>query len=222
MYVIVVGGGSIGRQVIDLITHEHNDVVVIERDPERASELSQNYDCLVLHADATDKEVLEEAGGGDADAVITTTDMDATNVMVLLLARELGIPSLVSVVQNPEHMGLFRQIGANVLENPQRLIGEYLVRAVQRPSVKDFMSLAGTAEVFEITITQESALAGTTLAEAGNAGHIPEGVLIIAIQRNDEIITPRGDTIIDAGDLLTVFSKEGITDSLMQLFTGPK
>lgn len=222
MYVIVVGAGAIGRQVIDLVTRENNEVVVVEHDSSRAEEISQDYDCLVLNADATEKEVLEEAGAENADAIITTTDEDATNVMVLLLAREIGVPSLVSVVQNPEHMGLFRQIGANVLENPQRLIAEYLVRAVQRPSVKDFMSLGGTAEVFEITITDHSSIAGQSLAVAGESGSIPDGVLIIAIERNDEIITPHGETTIEAGDLVTIFSKNGVTDTLMELFTGSR
>ena len=220
MYIIVVGAGAIGSQVLDLLEKTHNELVVIESDATITEQISRDYDCLVLEADATVKESLCDAGADQADAVIATTDEDATNIMVMLLADELDIPSKVSVVQNPDHMEIFRRMGVNVLENPQRLIGQYLVRAVQRPSVKDFMSLAGQAEVFEITLTETAPLAETTLQDAANAGLLTDDILVVAIERGDEIITPRGQTTMYAGDLVTVFSKEGFSENVMRTFTG--
>lgn len=222
MYIIVVGAGDIGSQVIDLLTKTENEVVVIETDADTAEQVSRDYDCLVLNADATIKDTLIDAGAEQADAVITTTEQDATNIMVMLLAEELGIESKVSVVQSPDHMDVFRRIGVNILENPQRLIGEYLVRAVQRPSVKDFMSLAGNAEVFEITLTETAPIAEQTLQEADSAGLLGDDILVVAIERGEEVLTPRGDTTIHAGDLITVFSKEGLTGEVMQTFTGSR
>ncbi|GGM51215.1 potassium channel family protein [Haloarcula argentinensis] len=220
MYVIVVGAGAIGSQVIDLLTKTSNEIVVIETNADVADQVSRDYDCLVLNDDATKKETLIDAGSEQADAIISTTDRDPTNIMVMLLADELDIESKVSVVHDPDNMEIFRRIGVNVLENPQRLIGEYLVRAVQRPSVKDFMSLAGDAEVFEITVTETAPLAEKTLQEADNEGLLGDDVLVVAIERGDEVITPRGNTTIHAGDLITAFSKDGITSSVMQTFTG--
>lgn len=220
MYAIVVGAGQIGTPVIDMLTRSSHEVVVVERDPDTADRVGREHDCLVINANATVKETLVDAGAERADAIISTTEEDATNIMVLLLAQELEVPSLVSVVQNPEHMSLFRQIGANVIENPQRLIAEYLVRAVQRPSVKDFMHLAGDAEVFEITVTDGAPLAASTLRRAGDRGVIGDDVLVVAIERNGEVITPRGESTIRAGDLLTVFSREGMTGDVIEQFTG--
>jgi trk system potassium uptake protein TrkA len=222
MYVIVVGAGQIGSQVIDLLSKSVNEIVVIERDPAIAEEASRNFDCLVLNDDATNRETLVDAGAEQADAIICTTDQDATNIMVLLLAKELEIPSLVTVVQNPDHMNVFRQIGANVLENPQRLIAEYLVRAVQRPSVKDFMDLAGDAEVFEVTVVDDAPITEHTIREADEEGLLGHGELVVAIERGNEVIRPRGDTEIDAGDLVTVFSREGASPEVMYTFTGKK
>lgn len=220
MYIIVVGAGEIGSQVIDLLTAAGHEVVILETDPDVADEIGRQYDCLVINADATVKDNLIEAGAEDADAIIATTDTDATNMMVLMIAKELEIPSLVAVVQNPEHMSLFRQIGANVLENPQQLIAEYLVRAMQRPSIQDFMSLEGDAEIFEITVTETAPIAEMSIEEANNAGLIGEDILIVAIERKDEVITPRGDTVIHGGDLVTVFSREGATEPVIEEFTG--
>ncbi len=222
MYVIVVGAGAIGTQVLELATQTVNEVVVLEQDRERANEIGKRYDCLVLHADATSKESLMEAGADRADAIICTTESDATNIMVLLLAKELGIPHLVTVVQQPSHMSIFRQIGANALENPQRLIAEYLFRAVQRPQVKDFMHLGGPAEIFEITVTADAPLAGLTLQDAGEKGILQDDVLVVAVEQDGEAHPARGNTRIEAGDTVTVFSGRGFDPAVLKLFNSAK
>lgn len=219
MYVIVVGAGAIGSQVIELLEQTQTEIVVIERNRGVAETISQEHDCLVLNADATEKDTLLDAGAEKADAVISTTDEDATNIMVMLLSEELEIESKVSVVQNPDHMDIFRRIGVNVLENPQRLIAEYLVRAVQRPSVEDFMTLSGGAEIFEVTVTEDAPIAGKTLREADEAGILEEGILVVAVERGDDVIMPRGNTKIDAGDEVTVFSEEGVSADVVHLFS---
>ncbi len=220
MYLVIVGAGDIGTPLIELATDSGNEVVVIERDEERAERASKQYDCLVINDDATAKETLSDAGADRADALISTTDQDATNIMVCLLAQELAIPQVVSVVHNPEHMSLFRQIGVNTMQNPQRLIAEYLYRAVKHPSVIDFMQIGDEAEVFEISITADAPITGMTLREANSEGLIGGEVLIIAVERDSatEPITPRGDTRIEPGDLLTVYAARGMTADVTDVF----
>jgi trk system potassium uptake protein TrkA len=220
MYIIIVGAGDIGRPLIDIATRSGNEVVVIERDEARADAIAGEHDCLVLNADATRKATLEDAGIERTDAIISTTDQDATNIMICLLAKEIDVPSVVSVVHNPEHMPLFKQIGVNTMENPQELIAEYLYRAVARPAIVDYMRIGEQAEVFEITVTEEAPIAGKTLQEAANADIIPDDVLIVAIERNgqDPPITPRGDIEIKANDMLTVYSGFGADPRLTDLF----
>ncbi|MDV7348405.1 TrkA family potassium uptake protein [Halorubrum distributum] len=220
MYLIVVGAGDIGTPLVDLATAGGNEVVVIERDEERAERASRQYDCLVINDDATSKETLQDAGAERADALISTTDQDATNIMVCLLAQELSIPNIVSVVHNPEHMSVFEQIGVNTMQNPQSLIAEYLYRAVSRPSVVDFMHIGEEAEVFEISVGSDAPIAGRTLREADEADLIGGQTLIVAIERDGEgtPITPRGNTRIEAGDLLTVYSGSGVTPELTDVF----
>lgn len=220
MYIVIVGAGDIGSQLLDLATQESHDVVVIEKDETVATDIAQTYDCLVLNRDATTMEALEEAGGDQANAIISTTESDATNIMVMLLAQELEIPSQVSVVHNPEHMNLFRQLGVNVLENPEHLIAEYLYRAVQRPSIKDFMHLSGDAEIFEITVGESSRIASRSLATADEVDILPNDVRVVAIERNQSVLLPQGNTEIQAGDLVTVFSKRGFDSTISDVFVG--
>ncbi|WP_256290692.1 potassium channel family protein [Halobellus inordinatus] len=220
MYIIVIGAGDIGTPLIDIATQFGNEVVAIERDEKRANQAADQFDCLVLNADATTKETLEDAGAERADALISTTDQDATNVMTCLLAKEFEIPAILSVVHNPEHMGLFKQIGVNTMENPQQLIAEYLYRAVARPAIVDYMRIGENAEVFEIEVTEEAPIAGKTLQEATQEGLITAEMLVVAIERegDDQPITPRGNTTIKKGDLLTVYSGVGADPEITDIF----
>ncbi len=222
MYIVIVGAGDIGTPLIDTATRGGNEVVVIERDAERAERASRQYDCLVINDDATSKETLQDAGADRADALISTTDRDAANVMVCLLAQEFDVPQIVSVVHNPEHMNLFRQIGVNTMQNPQSLIAEYLYRAVKNPSIVDFMQIGEEAEVFEIVVEEGAPIAGKTLKEADRENLIGPQMLIVAVERDDEgdPITPRGNTRIEADDLLTVYSGEGATEDVTAVFRG--
>ncbi|MDG5777036.1 TrkA family potassium uptake protein [Haloarculaceae archaeon H-GB1-1] len=220
MYIIIIGAGDIGTPLIDVATRSGNEVVVIERDEKRANRAADQFDCLVLNADATTKDTLDDAGAEQADALISTTDQDATNVMTCLLAKEFEIPAILSVVHNPEHMGLFEQIGVNTMENPQQLIAEYLYRAVARPAIVDYMRIGEEAEVFEITVTEGAPIAGKTLQEATQAGLVTDEMLVVAIERegNDHPITPRGNTTIKKGDLLTVYSGVGADPEITDIF----
>lgn len=92
-------------------------------------------------------------------------------------------------------------------------------RSRQASSLTDFISLTGGAEVVELTIPDGSPVAGKTLAEANAEGLIGDDILVIAIERDGEIVTPRGHTEIEVDDILTVFSQHGGGDQLVQSFT---
>ncbi|MFB6152396.1 MAG: TrkA family potassium uptake protein [Haloarculaceae archaeon] len=220
MYIVIVGAGDIGTPLLEVATGGGNDVVAIERDEERAERAATNYDCLVLNDDATVKETLTDAGIEHADALITTTDQDATNIMVCLLAQELDVLNIVSVVHNPEHMSLFDRIGVNTMQNPQRLIAEYLYRSVRHPSIVDYMQVGDDAEVFEIEVTSEAPIAGKSLREADSEGLFGDEILVVAVERNGagSPITPTGATRIEAGDLVTVYAGRGMTAAVTDVF----
>jgi len=220
MYIIVVGAGSIGTSLIDIAVKEKNNVVVIDARAERAKEISNRYDITVLGGDATSTETLREAGSERADALIATTSDDAVNLMVVSIAEDLGIPSIVSVVNDPDHAEFFRKLGANVLENPEEVVANHLYNAAKRPRVEDFNMLSCGDQVFRLKVEEGSPLVGKTLAEAGKRGIVPATLTITVIDRDGERRIPEDDAAIEAGDLLTLFSLERATDELIEKLTG--
>lgn len=218
MYLIIVGAGKIGRDLIEMATGGGNNVVVIEEDEEVANAISSEFDCLVLNADATESHLLEEAGVDRADAVISTTNIDAVNTMVMLLAREHNVPSLVSVVHDPVHIPIFENIGVNIIENPQRLIADYLYHSVRYPGIQDFMKLSEDSEFIEIKPQDNAPVTQQPLSVIRKTGLLPEDVLIAAIKRNSNVLTPKGDTVMAAGDLVTVLVNDEELDVVLSAF----
>lgn len=80
------------------------------------------------------------------------------------------------------------------------------------------MPLSGSAETVTLTVPDDAPIAGKTLQEANQDGLIDEDVLIVSIERDESVLTPRGDTKISPADLITVFSREGVSSATLDAF----
>ncbi|HEX32700.1 MAG TPA: TrkA family potassium uptake protein [Candidatus Acetothermia bacterium] len=220
MYMIIVGAGSIGLSLIQIATKEKNNVVVVESNVEKARDISNKFDITVLNGNATLAETLREAGSERADALIATTSDDAVNLMVVSIAEQLKIPSIVSIVNEKAHAEFFNRLGANVMENPEEVVANHLYTAVKRPKVKDFTILSQGDQVFRIALKTDSTLVGKSFAECMDRDIIPDSMTVIALERQGEreIVTPK--TIFAPDDLLTLFSLERASDEIIDKLTG--
>ena len=219
MYIIVVGAGRTGSKVIELATQDEHEVVAIERDQELAEAASATYDCMVINADAASEDIMLEAGVQESDALISTTENDSVNLMIQMLGKQYDVETLVSSINEPQHMELFGNLGVNVVESPHELNGQYLYRAVQRPAIQDSMQVGPGGEIFELTVDEGAPIAGLTLIDADANGLLPEETVIVAIVRDDELHIPRGESDIQAGDTVTIFAKGGASDRITDAFT---
>lgn len=132
-----------------------------------------------------------------------------------------------------EDMGDLSRIARKLTNLGLEIRGEHLLhREHHRPyrpfgpdngsesaEIADFISLAGGAEVVEVTVEEGAEIAGTSLMDANAEGLINSNVLVIGIERGRETLTPRGDTRVQADDLVTVFSRTGIRESTLDVFS---
>jgi DNA-binding Lrp family transcriptional regulator len=86
------------------------------------------------------------------------------------------------------------------------------------PSIADVMPLSGDAEVVTLTVPADAPIAEKTLQEANQDGLIDDDVLIVSIEREETVLTPRGDTRITPNDLVTVFARSGISGATLETF----
>jgi len=85
-------------------------------------------------------------------------------------------------------------------------------------TIADFMELSGGAEVVELTVDGDADVAGLTLSEANEGGVIQSDILVVSIERDDEMLTPRGDTTVRPDDLVTLFCRGGVTRETVEVF----
>jgi DNA-binding Lrp family transcriptional regulator len=85
----------------------------------------------------------------------------------------------------------------------------------------DYISLAGGNEVVELAVDDDAPIAGKTLEQAGSEDLLEDEVLIVSIERDDNVLTPTGKSEILAGDILTVLSRRDLDDSALAVFETP-
>lgn len=214
MYLIIVGLGGIGRNLVDIATKDKNDVVVIDADEKRCKEIAEKYDALTIVGDATERSTLEEAEASRAKALIATTSDDAANLMMALTAKELGTKKTVAVVNQEEHVDMFKRADIFLFENPDMTVARHLYLSAKRPKIKDFLTVgSGKAEIFEVVVSDGSRAVGKQLSKL----RIKEGI-VVAIERNGDIILPKGDTVIQVQDHITAFAMAKDVEKISALF----
>ncbi|MFO8078383.1 MAG: NAD-binding protein [Thermoplasmatota archaeon] len=216
MYIIIVGAGGIGRRLTEIILKDgkHN-IIVIDKDQERCEEIARKYDAIAINADATLEETLDESEIKKADVVVTTTDDDAINLMVVSLAKNKGVKHLVSVVNQEESKPMYMEKGVKTVKSPNLVMAEHLYKSIKHPSVEDYMNVGRYAEIFRIPVAADSAFSGKTIKKIG----LPKKSLIVAIERDHKFIIPTDDVELFAGDKATVLAHKDQVDKVAALFS---
>jgi trk system potassium uptake protein TrkA len=220
MYVIVVGAGTLGSRLVDLLLQDGHDVVVIESDEKVAKEASERFDAMVLHAHIAHEEIMEEAGAEKADTMVATTDDDSANLMAMFLGVEKEVETLVSVVNVSQHRKLFERLGVRIFTDPEIIVARHLFNLVRDPRVEELFSVPKGAVAFRITLGDESPIAGKTPAEAREAEVLPKGLVVASVTRGEEALIPSGGTRLEAEDQLIVFSRAPLDKATIKVFTG--
>ncbi|MEF8757836.1 MAG: Trk system potassium transporter TrkA [Halobacteriales archaeon] len=210
--VVILGGTEIGYETARLLEGQDLQPRLIERDEKRSRELAETLPATtVLAGDATDRKLLEREHVGDADVVVATMDQEERNLLGALLAGRVGAERTVAVVESGEYVELFKAVGVDVAVNPRTLTGEEITRFTRERRMENVSIIEDDqAEVIEIEIDDDSALAERRIGEA--TGDFPEGVVIGAITRDGEFVTPRGDTIVEVGDHVVVLARQEAVD----------
>ncbi|MFC4543731.1 Trk system potassium transporter TrkA [Halosolutus amylolyticus] len=215
--VVIVGASEIGFQVARLFDEQGNRPRLIERDPDRAREVAEKLpNTMVMESDATDAEFLAREHVDEADIVVAALDSDEKNLLVSLLARRLGVDRTVAVIEHPEYADVFETVGIDVAVNPREETAEEIVRFTRADHTEKVAMLEhDRAEVIEIEANINSVLTGRPIAEA--TADLPDGVVIGAISRGGELVTPRGTTVVESGDHVVLFVDARVLDDVIDL-----
>lgn len=157
-HVIVCGYGRNGKQVCLELKDDKHPYLIIEKRENIVEELKQNQDTLFIDGDATEEEVLIEAGIKTAKAIITTLPEDPDNVYVVLTARELnpGI-TIISRASNESSVNKLKRAGANNVIMPEKIGGAHMAALVMKPDIMEFIAeLTGQSSDISLTFEELS------------------------------------------------------------------
>ncbi len=201
--VIIAGGSREGWFLAKMLEEHKIGCTILETSRVRALALAEDLrSALVLHGDATDLDLLEMEGIGDADGFVAYTGSDETNLLSCLLAKSLGTRKVISLIDRFDYIPLVSRVGVDAAVSPRLSTVNAILRYVRRGSVLSVATLKGSvAEGIEFDVSHRFPYAGRHLSEV----KLPDGSLVGAIIRGDRVIIPRGSDAIRIGDRVIVF-----------------
>ena len=204
MYVVIAGLSDIGKNLAGLLAKEGNEVVVIDRDTVKCTAIAENSDIMVITGDAGQKSTLEEARVKSAHAFVAAAGDDSENLMICMMAKEMGVRTVISLVDEAEHTETFKQAGINLQVNPDIVAAKHIYRLISHPYVKEFLSFE-KADIFEIEIEEGMKCVGRTVSELA----APLGVKVLVVQRGERYLGE--DKEIRPKDWLTLIVNREVT-----------
>jgi trk system potassium uptake protein TrkA len=214
---VMIAGGSEEAVYLAQRLAEHDvDCTILDIDRSRCVELAEMLPkALVLHADATDMELLEMEGIEGIDGFVAYTPRDETNMLASLLAKTQGARKVISLIHRFDYVPLVSRVGIDAAVSPRLSTVNAILRYVRRGNVASVATLTGIdAEAIEFDVTESSRVAGRTIQDV----HFPHGSVVGGILRDSRVITPRGSDEIRAGDRVVMFALPDALPEIERLF----
>lgn len=220
MKVIIAGAGSVGRYMAGQLAESGHEVTLLDQDP-AVSQRHRSVDPRVAWAvgDACEIDTLARFGAADADVVAAVTGDDEDNLVVSLLAKqEFGVPRVVARVNNPNNEWMFNDMwGVDVSVSTPHLLTGLVEEAVNVGSFVRLLSFAhGRARLAEVTLAETSPAVGREISQLG----LPRESSVVALLRAAQLVVPRGDTVLHAGDEVVVLVTGDAETEVRQVLVG--
>lgn len=214
--VFILGGGKIGYYLADRLLKEGIQVKIAEQNKERCSYLSEKLDnALIIYGDGTDTNLLEEEDIELMDAFVGVTGFDEENLLMSLLAKKLGVKTVISKVSRINYVSIIEKLGVDIALNPVDITISNILKFIRGGKVISVSLLLGNqAEVLEIIVSKDLPVIGKPIEKIG----LPKGIIVGAIGRDGDVIIPNGKSIIQAEDRLVIFCLSSDVNSLNPFF----
>ncbi|MDI6767687.1 MAG: Trk system potassium transporter TrkA, partial [Bacteroidota bacterium] len=149
--VMILGGGKIGSKVAELLEEEYS-VKIIESKKDRTLELAEQLiKALVIHGEGSDIDLLAKEGIMDMDVFIAVSEDEETNIISCLMAKHLGVPKTIALVENSDYVALAGTIGLDVAVNKKLSAAQIILKFIRKGEILSVATLHGVdAEVIEL------------------------------------------------------------------------
>ncbi len=218
-HITIMGGGSIGLHLAQLLDNRACSVKLIDWDMERCNFLAAKLKRVkVVCRDASSRSALEQEHIDEMDLFVATTSDDERNIMACVLAKEIGAAHSVAVVNQPDFAPLVGRLGIDHAVTPRACLSNRILRLIHQKNISTLAVLdEGQVEIIEFKVEAPAPLTGKSLRDI--AGRFPKGALVATILRGEEVIVPSGESRIEVGDSVVMVAALDSIDAVLKLFT---
>lgn len=220
--VVIAGDSLTAVQLAKALQGLVDKVVLVDRDAEhaqQAADILNNVD--IVHGDCTESSILKEVYVRNAQFFIAVAKETEYNVMSALLARAEGAREVIAVSNEIRQDRLFNSIGIDNVIYPRLAIAREILEAIQRGHIGQVVRIRNlNIEALRITAEKNSPITGKPLQNIRSK--IQKGSIISAILREDEMIIPDGNSVIEPGDQMIVISYTKHLARVRKLFKSRK
>lgn len=215
--VLIVGGGRIGSRLATLLDDKPVYTKIIEKNPDICAKLAEKLNkVVVLHGDGSDQGLLNEENVQEMDFVITLTNDEEINILGSLLAKRMGARKTITKISKFSYFPLMTMIGIEQVVSPRLSAINTILQHIRRGKVLSSISIKGEqAEFMEAVALETSEIVGKPLKNIS----FPKGALVTSIIRNDNIIIPSGDSIIEPDDRIIIFATRQAIPKIEKILT---
>jgi len=202
MYIIIAGGGVVGSSITKKLIRDH-DVVVIDEKQSVAEKVYAKYGAVSVVGNATNIDVLKDAGIKKAEVAIGVMDTDSNNLSFTLLAKNFGVKKILVRMRNPEYKNAYEMAGATNVGAVNEMLVDNFIIDIEEPSIRKVISIGeGNAEVSIVTLNENFVRSGHTVSQIVNSEGFPTDCVIAGIfdQDSRKLRIPKGDTKIYKND----------------------
>lgn len=213
----IIGGGRIGERLAKTLEKDSIKTKIIESNIDRCHYLSEQMDkTVILHGDGSDQKLFLEENIGRTDIVISVTGDDETNILVSLLAKNMGVQDTITRIGKSSYFPLLATIGIEKIVSPRRSAVSSILQDIRKGKVLSDISIFGDrGEFIEAIALETSDITDKPLKKLS----FPKGAILVCIIRDGRIIIPTGDSVINPGDRIILFAVKHAVKKLEQLLT---
>ncbi len=205
MKIVIAGAGEVGSHLAKLLSAEEQDIMLIDSNAERLATLDANYNLMTVEGNPTSFATLREARVGSCDLFIAVTPYESNNIVACSIAKNLGAQTTVARIDsydfmNPANADHVRHMGVDRVIYPEQVAAEEIITALRRSWIRNWFELHnGQIILAGVKLRQGAPIVGMKLKDfAFSSRHFH----VSAIKRNHETIIPRGDDLLNDGDIL--------------------
>lgn len=201
MYIIIAGGGVIGKGLAKKLATQKHEVVVIDQNPEVCEDIYARYGAITINGNSTDIDILESAGINRCDIAVATMKVDSENLAFALLAKDHGINQVIVKMNDEKYERIYRSVGVKNISRGTDLLIDQIMLSIESPELRTVISL-GNIEIAVFIIPEKAACVGRAVAETVNQEGFPRELIITCVYDDDmdSFSVPRGDTVLNAHD----------------------